>query len=1384
MNSTEERTVHSIEEIYKTISENESILTKSEIEHYKKHIHSIDEAQKTIQKTKQKEEEYKNIIEQAIKDKEDHCVELLKRRIKEERGNYDHKINLLEHTLGILEENYSARIFNPATIFLPGTRNQFSANARKKASNLEEMYESIGELANKRARVYELGFELDKKDITEKDREDLKKTHEQLLREMSSIKEKIEKNNTPLDSILTERNVKKIWDDTIESLCILTKCDSEECDQTLQDTILKLMAAKNEEDRFFPDTTGYKTFDERFKYIKEFDEDLSNISVQEESGIVQMYYNGVRLEKEQKEQMLKKIFIKYNTIFREAIFEYVLTLHDDKEDIEEFEKKFAELSPEEQKKRASEKYKDTSDTRLAELDKKIKDSKESLVKINAEQQKLEAQIDGLYEKSVIDPEKIKEHELLEAKKSRVVHDLVTPERLKEYLGNTPVYAPRYREIIAKGTGVYEKDPKHDLLKKKLRRSIMAVPAKTRPWRSLAEESRAAGLGEKAKKLLDGVKSGITTGKFSLPDPLGTNIDRLEYSIIHARDTAERDGLDYESVRIRWDQTGDQYAVFLLKGSVEYKADITGGGDGISARLVPASDQDKNLFSGAALSLSREELEEHIAAKEQGWVFKPFDENKKQYSINHVATGEWRGILKTIPRPDISPEKERKLAKRINAPKLKRQIRGAIIELGEGFYDRLSMPVCKKDPSGGKLQKEIEREFSDMLRENPAYGNEKVEELINLLRKRLEEKKEQLAQKAQIGSESVLTAIMDIDFPAPKDAAIHSSKQVTARMQEIVMSSGELFRALQSKDADERTYALRTLLEVYEGGAEESEMILREKVDSLAPYALKAKAKSRAELSESLHKDFLKNVHPYADMENMFGALLLVGMTGAAAPVFATILLLPLLLPLLGTIFAARSAQAAEKQAVLDKDLFVQEKAKIATHRLVGCGALFEISQRIAAGEDIQTVMSRCNEIFNKYDQMSAQLNEAYIELFSMVDPDQPVEPGSELDRKIQKKIKEIYMSVMDPEKGVLLTEESLHRTAVIQMRAASLKKAVEHAHKLPILELRSRENGADYFAPVSCRKLIESAKENGTYAAKGDLKAIDEDAIIIVDNAYDKLSDAVNANAEDIYASMELDPSGQNLTQVFLEIADRKMSDYVAEWKSGTKPGQHSSTQEFVAETILEKLRDLQKQCGNSTPGTTALYRGMLLDFAMRLVPANDWNDIADIRDDTKRRERIGKHLEATIKEFIQINNIQYAMDPDKDPMSSIMEDVLKILAVDETEIQECFNTKTVPDRTDEEKKQDLLDNTVIFMNNTINSKATEKFIGMGSSVQKETEDNVAAVVGKIPKAAESGTDGKSKNMSDAEITKQETDVPGTPGADIDDASETEKTQYYADRQL
>jgi len=38
--------------------------------------------------------------------------------------------------------------------------------------------------------------------------------------------------------------------------------------------------------------------------------------------------------------------------------------------------------------------------------------------------------------------------------------------------------------------------------------------------------------------------------------------------------------------------------------------------------------------------------------------------------------------------------------------------------------------------------------------------------------------------------------------------------------------------------------------------------------------------------------------------------------------------------------------------------------------------------------------------------------------------------------------------------------------------------------------------------------------------------------------------------------------------------------------------------------------------------------------------------------------------------------------------------------------------------------------------------------------------------------------------MSDAEITKQETDVPGTPGADIDDASETEKTQYYADRQL
>ena len=88
--------------------------------------------------------------------------------------------------------------------------------------------------------------------------------------------------------------------------------------------------------------------------------------------------------------------------------------------------------------------------------------------------------------------------------------------------------------------------------------------------------------------------------------------------------------------------------------------------------------------------------------------------------------------------------------------------------------------------------------------------------------------------------------------------------------------------------------------------------------------------------------------------------------------------------------------------MLDKDLFVQEKAKIATHRLVGCGALFEISQRIAAGEDIQTVMSRCNEIFNKYDQMSAQLNEAYIELSAWWNPTSR-RARIELDRRSRKK---------------------------------------------------------------------------------------------------------------------------------------------------------------------------------------------------------------------------------------------------------------------------------------------------------------------------------------------------------------------------------------------
>ena len=172
-----------------------------------------------------------------------------------------------------------------------------------------------------------------------------------------------------------------------------------------------------------------------------------------------------------------------------------------------------------------------------------------------------------------------------------------------------------------------------------------------------------------------------------------------------------------------------------------------------------------------------------------------------------------------------------MRKESNAPNSK-QIRGAIIELGEGFYDRLSMPVCKKDPSGGKLQKEIEREFSDMLRENPAYGNEKVEELINLLRIRLEEKKEQLAQKAQIGSESVLTAIMDIDFPAPKDAAIHSSKPGHGH----ACRRSSVLRRLSALQSKMPTNA-RTLFAtpgVYEGGAEESEMILREKVDISPP----------------------------------------------------------------------------------------------------------------------------------------------------------------------------------------------------------------------------------------------------------------------------------------------------------------------------------------------------------------------------------------------------------------------------------------------------------------------------------------------------------------------------------------------------------------------
>lgn len=485
----------------------------------------------------------------------------------------------------------------------------------------------------------------------------------------------------------------------------------------------------------------------------------------------------------------------------------------------------------------------------------------------------------------------------------------------------------------------------------------------------------------------------------------------------------------------------------------------------------------------------------------------------------------------------------------------------------------------------------------------------------------EEERRREYQKAlsQNAKDNVL--LQSIILPDLRSATMMSSGRVMQSLMTVLEDYSELQSLLSSEKSEERCWATREIVSLWEDASMEYEDMTYAYLDSkeLNPEALARKAKLTGEKAMSQANRFSRNWQEAVDPQMMSGLLLL----SALSPALGVFVLASIFMPLMLRSMYERSSREIQQESENQLDLFAREKAEVTVQRMTGNCVMTEVSGLLANGVSLNEIVKTLPVIAERYEEISRQMLGQVYSLYKEMPPDREFGKGDAQYNMLVDRLKEIAAPTVATlhSKGMQALFRNIPLSAEIdeKMNESTTLDSWERVAR----NAQSPEDGPPHVT-LNCREPAMDNLGESVSKFRKNAKYIED-----LNAQWAKIYGQVRKKEKE--HSSGLEGSSMKWPSLF----DLPYEDYsIKSTPMGSELGDSASTtpiQALIIRDFLPDLRlmvdDYEKRIGTGNPGDADMAKDLkcvarqfhtaALDMGMRMIPRNTWVEIDRLKRDS-----------------------------------------------------------------------------------------------------------------------------------------------------------------------
>lgn len=266
----------------------------------------------------------------------------------------------------------------------------------------------------------------------------------------------------------------------------------------------------------------------------------------------------------------------------------------------------------------------------------------------------------------------------------------------------------------------------------------------------------------------------------------------------------------------------------------------------------------------------------------------------------------------------------------------------------------------------------------------------------------------------------------------RQAALRASERMIMAVNELTTSSS-MFQAIHSADPEERIWAQKAMIEIFESAGNEYEYHVNNLIDRLDPVLLQKKAKDLENYSREMKSLGEQGIRQTTDPSNMFAIFVLMHF----CPAFAIALVVPMLLPNLLSWGAHGMSERAVFGAKDAEALRIQEKSGAMSAKVMGNMILSRIVPTLANGvspEELSRFVDSIKDNMRGFgSKLQSEIAKSLAEITKLTEDGRTIVRGSAAYQKAEELFKGLSVEVA---KTMLdITEDGSIGVSVERMKA-------------------------------------------------------------------------------------------------------------------------------------------------------------------------------------------------------------------------------------------------------------------------------------------------------------------------------------------------------------